>query len=91
MTDEDWQNNEEVDLEDEIVVMIMAREHMQAALDELGRTISRGIYDGLTKEKIAILERQHQEQSRDLEAFNDTLEQRGIEFLVSPQGWIVKD
>jgi hypothetical protein len=83
MTEEDWQNNEEDDLEDEIVAMIMVREQMQAALEALEVKLDRAKSKGATTQKIAELEAQHHEQASALEDLSTALDQRGIEFLIS--------
>ena len=83
MTDEDWQNTEESDLEDEVVAMVIAREQMQAALGALEQKIKRATFERSAKEQIAGLESQYHEQARALQTFNRLLDQRGIEFLIA--------
>lgn len=86
MTEEDWQNNEEDDLEDEIVAMIMVREQMQADLEALEVKLDRAKSEDATKQNIAELEAQHHEQAFALADLSSALDQRGIEFLISSQG-----
>jgi hypothetical protein len=83
MTEEDWQNNEEYDLEDEVVAMVIAREQMEADLGALERKINRVRFERSANEQIAGLASQYHEQARALQSFNCLLEQRGIEFLIA--------
>ena len=85
VTEEDWQNNEEDDLEDEIVAMMIVREQMQAALEALEMKIEQANSEGATKDNLLALEEQYQKQKRALAEFNRALDQRGIQFLIETQ------
>ena len=83
MTEEDWQNNEEYDLEDEVVAMVMARELMQEALEALAQKVERAKFECSATGQIAKLESEYLEQARALQNFSRMLDQRGIQFLIA--------